>query len=425
MIKAGAQKMYAKVLAPNDNSKNQFYLSGSFDVLNILPSKNREFQSHTTKRGKILKAAVDLDWISLSGDQTNAPDAQFIYYPQYPEVRLSSLLKKSPLAPRELIVSREAGRVLLIGVRTDQKLLAYMVSSSSRISKEIQTYKLADTSGVLLDIPLHQREQSSTDKLIEALKIVHQKGWIASKSLGQDGSVKPCRARNCIGYTLEAELGIPKNGDPSPDFIDWELKAGQVKDFNAGFGSKPVTLLTPEPTGGHYREAGVESFVSHFGYPDKRGIKHRLNFGGVHRVGVRHATTGLTLSIQGVDAELKKISSDGELQLVSDAGEIAASWGFDSLLSHWSKKHAKAAFVPGERRELPSREYRYGNTIMLGQGTDFQYFLRALHSGCVYYDPGIKVENLNSKPKAKRRSQFRIKATDLNQLYKTWESVVL
>lgn len=425
MIKAGAQKMYAKVLAPNDNSKNQFYLSGSFDVLNMLPSKNRQFHTHTTKNGKILKAAVDLDWISLAGDRSNAPDAQFIYYPQYPEVRLSSLLKSSSLAPRELIVSREAGRVLLIGVRSDQKLLAYMVSSSSRISKEIQTYKLADSSGVLLDIPLHLKEQSSTDKLIEALKVVHQKGWIASKSLAQDGSVTPCKARNCIGYTLEAELGIPKNGDPSPDFIDWELKAGQVKNFHAGFGSKPVTLLTPEPTGGHYKTEGVKSFVSHFGYPDKNGIKHRLNFGGVHRVGIRHATTGLTLSLQGIGTDFKNIPSDGELQLVTDAGEIAASWGFDSLLSHWSKKHAKAAFVPGERREIPSREYRYGNKIMLGQGTDFQYFLRALHSGCVYYDPGIKVENMNSKPSAKKRSQFRIKATDLGQLYKTWKSVVL
>lgn len=425
MRKAGAVKLYAKVLAPNDNSKNQFYISGSWDVLNMIPAKDHQFSLHKTAKDKIIKAQVDLDWITLNGERSNAPGAQMILYPQYPEVRLSSLVKGSSLAPREMIFSREAGRVLFIGVRVDQKLLAYMSSSSSTVSAEIQKHRHSDASGVLLDIPLHPEGRTSADKLIEALSAVHQKGWITSKSLAQDGSIKPCKAQNCIGYTLEAELGIAKNGAPSPDFIDWELKAGQVKNYHTGFGSKPVTLLTPEPTGGLYKDAGVESFVSRFGYPDKSGVMHRLNFGGVHRVGVRHSTTGLTLTMQGVDAELRKISSDGELQLVSDTGEVAASWGFDSLLSHWSRKHAKAAYIPGERRDVPEREYRYGNQIMLGQGTDFHSFLLALHSGCVFYDPGIKVENMDSKPKPKRRSQFRIKASDLGQLYKTWESVQL
>ena len=37
MQDAGAKRFYAKRLAPNDNSKNQVYLGGGFDALNIIP----------------------------------------------------------------------------------------------------------------------------------------------------------------------------------------------------------------------------------------------------------------------------------------------------------------------------------------------------------------------------------------------------
>ena len=37
MRDAGATKFYAKLLAPNDNSKNQPYLSKDFSALNIIP----------------------------------------------------------------------------------------------------------------------------------------------------------------------------------------------------------------------------------------------------------------------------------------------------------------------------------------------------------------------------------------------------
>ena len=39
-------------------------------------------------------------------------------------------------------------------------------------------------------------------------------------------------------------------------------------------------------------------------------------------------------------------------------------------------------------------------------------------SGNIYYDPGIKMENVSTKPKIKKRSQFRIKSQNLPNLYK-------
>ena len=35
----GCSEIYAKTLSTNDNSKNQIYFSGNFDILNILPLK--------------------------------------------------------------------------------------------------------------------------------------------------------------------------------------------------------------------------------------------------------------------------------------------------------------------------------------------------------------------------------------------------
>lgn len=60
---------------------------------------------------------------------------------------------------------------------------------------------------------------------------------------------------------------------------------------------------------------------------------------------------------------------------------------------------------------------------ILGTGTDFELFLKQMSLGNIYYDPGIKLENISTKPKVKKRSQFRIKSKHLTELYKENEVV--
>tara|TARA_B100000575_G_scaffold251680_1_gene219201 strand:- start:33 stop:185 length:153 start_codon:yes stop_codon:yes gene_type:complete len=43
--------------------------------------------------------------------------------------------------------------------------------------------------------------------------------------------------------------------------------------------------------------------------------------------------------------------------------------------------------------------------------------------GNVYYDPGVKLENISAKPKIKKRSQFRIQSGFLPNLYKKSEII--
>jgi hypothetical protein len=88
------------------------------------------------------------------------------------------------------------------------------------------------------------------------------------------------------------------------------------------------------------------------------------------------------------------------------------------VLKHWNRKHRNAVYVPSEHRTTPENQYRYADSVRMGVGTDALYLLKAIESGKVYYDPGIKLEHASSsKPKTKRRSQFRIKVQDLNELY--------
>jgi len=150
-----------------------------------------------------------------------------------------------------------------------------------------------------------------------------------------------------------------------------------------------------------------------------------MNFGGVHRFGERQRLTGLTLGLRGFDPDTPKtFDADGALILETDDGTIAAAWTFAKLLSHWNRKHDRAAFVPSERSDGRPRCYRFGQTVQLGEGTDFPRLLGAIAGQYVYYDPGIKlVEHEGATPQTKSRSQFRMKSAGLAALYERWSEL--
>ena len=182
--------------------------------------------------------------------------------------------------------------------------------------------------------------------------------------------------------------------------------------------------MTPEPTDGIYKTEGAEAFIRKYGYIDKTGRENRMNFGGVHKTGIRHQLTNLEMQLIGFDIESGKIrNTNGRIALLDINENEAASWSFSSMLLHWNRKHNQACYVPSLSETENERKYKYGNNIILGTGTDFQLFLSQMAFGNIYYDPGIKMENISTKPKIKKRSQFRIKVQNLPSLYKTSEIV--
>jgi hypothetical protein len=307
-------------------------------------------------------------------------------------------------------------RILVLGITDQGGTLGYVVSPRSSLNGEIRKLSGLSEVGVFTEIPLTSTGDSR-DILIAELKRIHTKGWISGCML-KDNEVVEYNSPNAGGYTLECELGVRPSGEAAPDFLGWEVKSHRVGDFE-DFGSESITLMTPEPTGGHYAEQSVESFTRRFGYVALDGTPDRLNFGGIHRVGEFHHRTGLRLEFRGYDSARGITDDHGGIYLTAAGGEIAASWSFAPLLKHWNRKHARAVYVPRmSRKDNSRREFWFGPIVRLGENTDFILFLRALEDGTIYYDPALKVVNASSDhPRVKRRNQFRVKSQDISRLY--------
>lgn len=424
----GASRIYAKKLAPNDNSKNQIYLGGDFSALNIIPHGNI-FTDDADVAGAVrdrAKAAVDFYWIDDAG-RHHAPNARLILYPKYPEVRMSGFLSGCKEAPSTIMRVRDEGRVLILGMTPQGEVLGYAAAGTDPIAAELsaRTWPLV---GIFLELPLTLAQTDSPKvQLLSELRRICRMQWIASQKLASDGTKASYAARNGGGYTLEAELGITPNGYAEPDFMGWEVKQYGVSDFVSFRPKSPVTLMTPEPTGGIYRTEGVAAFMRRFGYPDQAGKPDRYNFGGRYDCQRgHHALTGLRMTLTGYDADSGRMTDfDGGLALIDVADEIAASWTFKGMMAHWNRKHAMAAYVPSLFR-TPPPEYSYGAHVLLCEQTDFLLFLKAFAAGRIYYDPAVKVENASSeRPEVKRRSQFRVAHADLTELYQRHEIVQL
>lgn len=428
MRQDGAVRIYAKKLAPNDNSKNQVYLGGDFSALNVLP--HGEVRADGGDVAGALrdraKAPLRFFWIDENG-RHEAPNTQLILYPKYPEVRMSGFLLGCRNAPGNVMRVRDEGRVLFFGVTHDGRVLGYAAAADSALARAVYGRDDLEQLGVFLEIPSEPAAGTSRKRLLAKLTEVYRKHWIPSQKLGADGLPHPYAARNGGGYTLEAELGIRPNGYAEPDYLGWEVKQYGVTDFDRYRPKSPVTLMTPEPTGGLYREEGFQAFMRRYAYADKSGKEGRRNFGGVYACNRDfHAETGLRLRMAGYDVEKAKITDmSGGLVLLDRDDRVAALWQFTGIIEHWNRKHAQAAYVPSMFRKPPP-EYRYGPRIQLCEKTDLTFFLKAVADGTIYYDPGMKIDARDGNaPVIKRRSQFRIRHNQLARMYVTHEDVIL
>lgn len=427
---AGALKMLAKPLAENDNTKQQIYLGGSFDVVSDLPFRYIEPDSEVQN----LKAKLDFLWLTQSGKFEPAEHAQLILYPQYPEVRLSGFIRGCSAAPRnhmQPIPSGQRGkknvwdgRVLYMGITENQQILAYLSiggsTASCEFSELLSSNKIEKTrfNSVLYDIGAQLEQIIDTRSiLLETLSRIKQKDWIKSVRMYADGQIRLYRAQNGGGYTLEAMLGIIPNGRSEPDFQGWEIKAHS---------QDRITLMTPEPDLGHYGIHGAESFVRTYGY--ERKIDGVWYFTGVHRVNKIQPKTKQIITLAGFDPISGKIIDvNGGITLLDSLGNAAAVWSYSGLINHWSRKHANAAYVKYEKNKGIDGDihYRYQSPVQLGVGTNFEKYLLAMHTGRIIYDPATKISPATGlrKSTVKGRNQFRVKVQDLPLLYHILEKV--
>ena len=428
MQELGCEKIYVKALSPNDNSKNQPYMARHLNDLSSF-YKGDITTSVTTSEKTItpsnqIKYQVDFPftWVDPNGPLHIAPQSKLIYYPQYPEVRFSGFLRGSSVLmgpwmdPKKQ--GRYIGRWLIVGVKQGTMNFGFLATPESKVANQLQERFIIKTSSAFSELVSKDKEikgLSAKEALVRELRDVWQTGWILGQSLSRLEGLTPYHNLNSGGYTIEAALGIYRNGDAEPDKYGWEIKH---------YTRNVTTLMDDSPNGGFYNLNGIAPFIRRYGYPDRNGVPDRLNFGGSHKFGMRHALTGLTMIIDGYDRSTNSIiKADGCIKLLADNGEEAASWTFEKLMEHWQNKHARTVFVSCKARKTPSgKEFSYGPILEFGEGANFTNLLKAYYQQFVYYDPGLKLENA-SQPEAriKVRHGMRVKHRHLESLYDTFE----
>jgi hypothetical protein len=428
MRNMGATRIIFKPLANNDNRKQQVYLGSDFEVIRIIPSGDI-YSDGIGKKGPIFKAPLEFYWISDDGRTERAPKSQVIFYPSYPEIRMSGFLfgtnKKINITPRHLFqppskeeraVRTHINRYLILGVN-ESTVWAYCTSWQDEVAKElvglIAEQKVKPVASVFYEVPT--TTETSEEKLLDKLKEIYKSGKIESCRLQADGKKIPYNARNGAGYTLEALFDITPNGFAAPDFIDWELKShsGSV-----------VTLMTPEPNSGIYIDDGLDIFMHRYATNKQ---SERLDFACRHDIDKENYKTLLTIKMEGYEPRSGKIiDPDGGLMLRDKYNNLAAGWSFDKLIGHWKKKHSNTCYVTYTAfKGNDTQYYAYGPKIALGQGTSLEHFLKGLHSRTIYYDPGINMKLKNGKWTSKKRNQFRVKWKDVCELYNSLREIDL
>lgn len=415
----GAERVFCKHLSENDNSKQQIYLGGNFEVLSFFP--HGEITAFPELKYPNFKASLDLYWIDVETIE-KAAGTQLILYPAYPEVRLSGFLTGCKTAPSEHLrqIPKDLrrgidGRVLVFGTTNNKRTFAYLAPAGSPLAHELlQKFANTPPTGLFLELTLPIGSDQNKTRVLAALRQIHAGGYHESCRRNKQGMVIPYKASNGGGYTLEALLGITPNGNSEPDYLGWEIK---------GHSSSRVTLMTPEPNGGFYGERGAKEFVERYGHDAKDGSMY---FTGGHKVGIPCEATGMTLQVSGFDPKNPKLFDvSGAVRLIDTVGNEVASWAFAQLLTHWNCKHAFAAYVRYTAQKDPIA-YRYDSPVLMGEHTDFSKYLHALCSGAIIFDPGSKVTHARTpQSKVKARSQFRINTKDLGLLYEklTRESI--
>jgi hypothetical protein len=408
-----------RFLGPNNNNKNQIYLGGDLSDLNWMPkgpqvSALRTSAKAVNRSQPLGHSSLDFHWLTPTGT-CRAPHAQLINYPQYPEVRLSGLLRGSPNAPTDLLsVDRRGkvpGRVLILAVRGGTEVVGLVVSPESRIAAYLRLLLVDSTERVLhcwdLLGPVTQR---SRNDLLSELCRIHRLGLVPGERLLGDGTVVPYDAPNAGGYTLERHLGVPSNARNEPDFLGWEVKQHDVH-------SSRVTIFDVMPDRGRFAELPAQEFFERFG---RRTGENRFDFNGVARVGA-DPDRPLGLALRGFVRGV--LEADGAVELRA-GGEVLMSWSFLRLSDRWASKHQRAVYVSSDKAVVAGRRcYRYHPNVELAEGARFRRFIEAVAEGRIVADPACRlIRSDRGAWVLKARSAFRVRPSDVTTLYSMSES---
>lgn len=416
--KLGCELIFLKNLSPkNDNSKNQIYMGTNVATFQKIPGvvatsnvSSSKAKSLSSAGEMILVQEMDFSWVDPSGIY-EAPQTKLIYYFQYPEIRLSGFLSRASRSPEALRISQMSkftDRVLLIGVKEHKTYGILVCSPMTRNLRSLQSSIKPWSGSEVLSLVYVSKNYLRLDptKLVKELRGISGQGPQKSVSLKVVGGVpEPFNGPQGAGYTLEAHLGIPRNGLSAPDKYGYELKAYQ---------KPPITLITTEPDSGLRFVSGLEAFLKKFGWAGKKN-DGSLRFNGKHTaLGQAPKDSNLRLKVNNWDYSKSRAYSNSKpnITLESKNGLVAAGWSFEKIGEAWMKKHAGAIYVHYILTSVSgANSYTYKPVMYVCEGTSVDRFFAAIATGLIYLDPG---DRMLVNGDLKKRTQWRLHATNNN-----------
>ena len=405
----GIQRLFVKRLAPNDNDKNQIYISPSLDgMANLLRGRLSEGSGSTssTRAGSSPgrpKMVLHLDWIWITADgrDASALNTKLIHYFQYPEVRLSGFLSGCTDPPDSLRKRQLTGygyRTLLFGTDGVSVFGHVIAGPPGSGFPDIPGLLPSPVSTVLFEVHLGGGE-TVEKRLRELIGSWHSCVVLRDAGVGPSPFAGPQRA----GFTLEALLGIAVNAAPGPDIEGWELKTFRY--------SKMVTLMTPVADGGRERALGMRRFLERHGREGRDG--ESLRFTGRYRVG--STIQGRTLVLEGQGNHI--LERTGVALVESDPPVVLSRWSREGLSRHWLAKHDSVLYVNYENHPTENMVRFCG--YYRCSGTSPERFLNAIATGVVCFDPAhtLKHGRLKTRPQWRISTARRTMTDSLNDLY--------
>lgn len=425
MYSYGAEHVVFKLLANNDNSKQQVYFGSDFEVLAMIPH-GEMIGEISEKHGTIFKSRLDFSWLSMDllSPPVPAPGTQLIFYPRYPEVRMSGFIRgcsnapstlMRPPNPNERVARIDTPRCLVMGICADDRIIGFLGSWESDYSADAIERINGESANCVASVfyELKKPVRNTREALLSRLREIYYAGPIAASRLDRAGTLLAHSGNNAAGMTLESLFGILPNSKSEPDYLGWELKA-----HSGG----AVTLMTPEPDTGAYLD-DLGQFIADYG----RCSPLRRDFTGKHSTGVECVTSKLTLRMEGFNPHsMEIVDPNGGLVLRDRNEKIVAGWTFNKIVTHWSRKHKQTAYVSYKKTgDGADVFFKFGPEVLLCRGNGLKKFLSALHNGALYYDPGVNQKLIAGLWKSKKRNQFRVAWKNVGSLYEESEYITL
>ena len=407
-------QVFIKVLAQKqDNEKNQVNLGSSLEIFSVLPGKvSVGIPSQSAKKPKSSKGEAKLElkldfyWLTNNG-VAKAPNAKLINYFQYPEIRFSGFLSECKEAPdclRRELQEHFGQRIFMFGVAGER---VYGMTLNEKDNGDLTPLKAAPlwlNQKLLRVLPTFRNEVDAIDpsKLLEEISKIARVEHPSMSLKVKGGSAVPWRGSQGAGYTLEALLGVVRNGNAAPDKYGFEIKSTL---------SSPITLMTTQPDGGVRSQFGLKEFLKLFGWAGAKD-DGSLRFNGKHSPKGSTPRSGLAMVVKNWNSALQLPQGSGEpaVQLVDKRTKVvAAEWSFQKLGSSWARKHAGAVYVEAKALNVDGGNYPshyvYGPNVYVCMGTTPLMLISAIENGLVYLDPG---DRLYLDGSSKSRTQWRM-----------------